>query len=449
MDDFEDEAGWKTQTSKKRRHGSNSSEDTFITQPGYNLTVIVKPTDPTTIITNMNPLVLKQKLDSVAPDGVIQIRPNYRLNLLAIDARNVESTKALLQLKNLGTVQVQTYEPPPPSASVGIIRGVSADIEDADLLAVMREKSSVIQAKLLQTPQQLPQYSLDQALSLLVLQLLPPKKALQEVWPGQPESTRGLGDKKTTPRGRLLEDVPSALGLHCLNDGVATFVRPGVEGSVLDLSFATSPVRALWSAEPDSWGSDHLPIKITSLEGGPTTHKTCKAQHRALKTPKQEDIQRYRKMDRAFRKHTERLQRRQWRQRCESLHSPGGGKQAWRMARVLAGHAVSRSPVLGFVIAQNITVAQAVEFLADEFTSVPVSPQAYTEHSTITNTSPTTPAASDVDFTLKELQHALRHTARKRTAPGPDGITFQALRNLDATALPGLLEYLNDIWRLA
>ncbi|KAG0422178.1 hypothetical protein HPB47_001974 [Ixodes persulcatus] len=189
MDDFKDEAGWKTQTSKKRRHGSNSSEDTIITQPGYNLTVIVKPTEPTMIITNMNPLVLKQKLDSVAPDGVIQIRPNYRLNLLAIDARNVESTKALLQLKNLGTVQVQTYEPPPPSASVGIIRGVSADIEDADLLAAMREKSSVIQAKLLQTPQQLPQHSLDQALSLLVLQQLPPKKALQEVWPGQPEST--------------------------------------------------------------------------------------------------------------------------------------------------------------------------------------------------------------------------------------------------------------------
>lgn len=147
MDDFEDEAGWQTQTSKKRRHGSNSSEDTIITQPGYNLTVIVKPNDPTTIITNMNPLVLKQKLDSLAPDGVIQIRPNYRLNLLAIDARNVESTKALLQLKNLGTVQVQTYEPPPPSASVGIIRGVSADIEDADLLAAMREKASVIQVR--------------------------------------------------------------------------------------------------------------------------------------------------------------------------------------------------------------------------------------------------------------------------------------------------------------
>ncbi|KAG0417037.1 hypothetical protein HPB47_005935 [Ixodes persulcatus] len=346
MDDFEDEAGWKTQTSKKRRHGSNSSEDTIITQPGYNLTVIVKPTDPTTIITNMNPLVLKQKLDSVAPDGVIQIRPNYRLHLLAIDARNVESTKALLQLKNLGTVQVQTYEPPPPSAS-----------------AVLFEEHLQTSKTLISWQPCEKNPHLDQALSLLVLQKLPPKKALQEVWPGQPESTVShllilnqylkqhlspkasevrlqplfLGDfnahnktwwdKKTTPRGRLLEDVASAPGLHCLNDGVATFVRPGVEGT-------------------------------------------------------------------------------------------------WRMARVLAGHAVPRSPVLGFAIAQNITVAQAVEFLADEFTSVPVSPQVYTVHSITTNTLPTTPVASDVDFTLKELPHALRHTARKRTAPGPDGITF-------------------------
>ncbi|KAG0427399.1 hypothetical protein HPB47_025545, partial [Ixodes persulcatus] len=48
-------------------------------------------------------------------------------------------------------------------------------------------------------------------------------------------------------------------------------------------------------------------------------------------------------------------------------------------------------------------------------------------------------SSSDSYFTLRELKHALRCTSRKRSAPGPDGITFQALQNLDTTALPGLL----------
>ncbi|KAG0410991.1 hypothetical protein HPB47_011900, partial [Ixodes persulcatus] len=158
----------------------------------------------------MNPLVLKQKLGSLAlaPDGVIQIRPNYRLNLLAIDARNVEFTKALLQLKNLGAVKVQTYEPPPPSASAGIIRGVSADIEDADLLAPMREKASAIQAKLLQTPQQLPQYSLDRALSLLVLQQLPQKKRpFKRSGPANPKAQCELSEKQRTREESQLYEV--------------------------------------------------------------------------------------------------------------------------------------------------------------------------------------------------------------------------------------------------
>ncbi|CAN7952177.1 unnamed protein product, partial [Ixodes pacificus] len=78
-------------------------------------------------------------------------RPNYRLNLLALDTRNVESTKALLRLKSLGAVQVMTYEPPPPSAYVGVIRGVSTEIADAELYASLREKAPVIQARRLGT----------------------------------------------------------------------------------------------------------------------------------------------------------------------------------------------------------------------------------------------------------------------------------------------------------
>lgn len=150
-DEPDDGDKWTTQMTKKRRHGSNSSQSTIISQPLSNLTVIVKPTDPTKLVTNLNPLVLKKKLEDVAPDGIIQIRPNYRLNLLALDTRNVESTKALLRLKSLGAVQVMTYEPPPPSAYVGVIRGVSTEIADAELCASLREKAPVIQVRRLGT----------------------------------------------------------------------------------------------------------------------------------------------------------------------------------------------------------------------------------------------------------------------------------------------------------
>ncbi|KAM7303423.1 uncharacterized protein ISCGN_013381 [Ixodes scapularis] len=147
MEDSDNEAPWNVKATKKRRHGSNSSEATIITQVSHNLTVIVKPMDPTKLITKLNPLVLKEKLDSLAPDGIIQIRPNYRLNLLALDTRNLESTKAILQLKNIGPLQVHTYEPTPASSSVGVIRGVSVEIADDDLWASIRVKSPGTQAR--------------------------------------------------------------------------------------------------------------------------------------------------------------------------------------------------------------------------------------------------------------------------------------------------------------
>ena len=54
----------------------------------------------------------------------------------------------------------------------------------------------------------------------------------------------------------------------------------------------------------------------------------------------------------------------------------------------------------------------------------------------------------DSDFTTGELEYALRKCT-KRSAPGPDGVTYQALRNLDERHLPALLETLNKVWRTA
>ncbi|KAM7311904.1 hypothetical protein ISCGN_008811 [Ixodes scapularis] len=53
------------------------------------------------------------------------------------------------------------------------------------------------------------------------------------------------------------------------------------------------------------------------------------------------------------------------------------------------------------------------------------------------------------DLHLHELKRALASLPRKKSAPGPDGVANQALRNLDEDALPDLLAYLNEVWTTA
>lgn len=48
----------------------------------------------------------------------------------------------------------------------------------------------------------------------------------------------------------------------------------------------------------------------------------------------------------------------------------------------------------------------------------------------------------DADFSMDELRMALQ-TCRRDSGPGEDGITYQALFNLDMPSLPILLEHYN------
>ncbi|KAM7303405.1 hypothetical protein ISCGN_013363 [Ixodes scapularis] len=51
----------------------------------------------------------------------------------------------------------------------------------------------------------------------------------------------------------------------------------------------------------------------------------------------------------------------------------------------------------------------------------------------------------DEPFNMGELLEAI-HTAKQESAPGPDGITYTALRNLSTEAKEKLLDKCNDIW---
>ncbi|KAH6946552.1 hypothetical protein HPB50_013904 [Hyalomma asiaticum] len=92
--------------------------------PKTNLTVIFKPQNPEHVITRFNPLRLKAAFAAVAPDGVLQVRPNERLNLLAVNTCSVEASERLLNVTNIGQIALQTYEPRPNNCGVGVISRV-------------------------------------------------------------------------------------------------------------------------------------------------------------------------------------------------------------------------------------------------------------------------------------------------------------------------------------
>ncbi|KAG0412395.1 hypothetical protein HPB47_010470, partial [Ixodes persulcatus] len=85
--------------------------------------------------------------------------------------------------------------------------------------------------------------------------------------------SQSWGVKQDTPRGRALQATVEALDLRNITSGSQTFIRPGVTGSVIDLTFTTWSLRLSATPQADSWGSDHLPIVIGRPPKAPL--RTC------------------------------------------------------------------------------------------------------------------------------------------------------------------------------
>ncbi|KAH6941990.1 hypothetical protein HPB50_026992 [Hyalomma asiaticum] len=111
--------------------------------PKSNLTVIFKPPNPEHVVTRFNPLRLKAAFEAVAPDGVLQVRPNERLNLLAVDTRSVEASERLLKVTNIGEIALQAYEPRPNNCGVGVIKGVPVDLDQQDIFSALLQRAPV------------------------------------------------------------------------------------------------------------------------------------------------------------------------------------------------------------------------------------------------------------------------------------------------------------------
>ncbi|KAG0427469.1 hypothetical protein HPB47_025483 [Ixodes persulcatus] len=293
------------------------------------------------------------------------------------------------------------------------------------------------------------------------------------------------GDKKTDARGRALQSTLDGLALRNITSGEQTFVRPGEEGSVIDLTFITRGLRLTDRPEKDSRGSDHLPIiigkppkvslktchlvdwkeyrgqldklvdsgaplaleniaealkKTTRMVQIPITRpnpdmhwlrlraQRRRAQRRSWRTNKPEDIQEYKRLDAKFRRHGKKLAKRHRRKKSMADGENACRTSAPKTANTWSGPSERSDSAAG-----------------DRTTRTPLH-KAPPDWSTRRDPSAPSMKAMDAPFTLHELRHAIDACPRKRSSPGPDGVTNQAIRNLDESCHDSLLDYMNKVW---
>lgn len=78
-------------------------------------------------------------------------------------------------------------------------------------------------------------------------------------------SHEGLGDKRTTERGRLLMDALTQGDMEVINEfGVKTYYRSSVPTSTIDWTITSQDLtsKTKWTTQQDSYGSDHEQINI-------------------------------------------------------------------------------------------------------------------------------------------------------------------------------------------
>ncbi|KAG0437761.1 hypothetical protein HPB47_017300 [Ixodes persulcatus] len=252
---------------------------------------------------------------------------------------------------------------------------------------------------------------------------------------------------------------------------------------------------ANWTPQPDSWGSDHIPINIVSPNASKPKYRRCRVTNwdmyrrhldsalaagplkdpitaianalslstRTIKVPLRRPAPDLVYLNlRAARRRAQRKARRtkdpkdwnthhkidaKFRQLCASFGSAGGLSKAWKIAKALSSAKRIQHPISGLAVALQKPLQETVELLADEFSKAIPLPPGYQEPETRLSVA-CAPMQLDNDFTRGELEYALRKCT-KRSAPGPDGVTYQALRNLDKSHHPALLEALNKVWRTA
>lgn len=144
--------------------------------------------------------------------------------------------------------------------------------------------------------------------------------------------------------------------------------------------------------------------------------------------------------------HSHALARQQWSQLCDGLNGQMSSKKTWHLLRHLIDPGTSKSSAQKQLqqLVHNYpgTDADLLDELADRYVGLAppnTPPQPLPPYNGDPN------PALDADFTEAEMYAALLKL-RTTSAPGPDGVTNKALRNLDAKSVAALTQYANECW---
>ncbi|KAG0419941.1 hypothetical protein HPB47_003780 [Ixodes persulcatus] len=277
-----------------------------------------------------------------------------------------------------------------------------------------------------------------------------------------------------TRRGKDILEAMNTVGLELLNaPGVKTRLakQRRHNDSTPDLSWASRCLDLEWTPWKDSLGSDHFPLEMKLRHGQGTGYKEKRpvvkwdrfrelpeaedgqdvkmsirkalreAKTEILRDGKKKPLRNKIKLKHATAKanrYTKELGRPRWRTHCESFNQRTGLGKAWRTYRSLDGRKRRKRNA-----AQNLDLKLNIS----------------EEELAIKAGAPTTPRATveDLDMPLEarmedqlgmgELIDA-RFTTKANSAPGPEGVSYQALRTLPEEATKRLLDKYNQFWEL-
>lgn len=307
------------------------------------------------------------------------------------------------------------------------------------------------------------------------------------------------GSRSPTRRGRDIVQAMETLDLIVANTGEPTFFRPPNTYSAIDLTLHSSTLLVQWEVSADTMGSDHFPIFVTlpygsmcsrnqkrvthriiywdvfrkaldytlgenhlvssiqnSLAAATRTARTRptdptpdlkflnlsaarrRAQRKLRRNPSRLNLVTFQRVSAVLRRYCNALRQHQWRSFCASLtpHTPEG--RIWRVIDAMAGVNRKTNSFTNLALRLGVTVAEAADLFMGVF-----NPSARLgDAETVIDDSE---HPMDALFTRHELSTALRKCTR-RSSPGSDGITYQALKNLSGTAQDRLLHFFNEVW---
>lgn len=215
----------------------------------------------------------------------------------------------------------------------------------------------------------------------------------------------------------------------------------------------------LSSAVSDALQSASLTVKVPSGHLGVNSRveqlraQRRRAERKARRSGLLEDMVSARRCAKLVREELKAIDRHRWRHFCSTLspfRSPG---RVWSVARTLKETPPQRNPLSVLALSVDRPEADvACDFCAVITAASHAASTAIFEAHTsrireeIMRMESVTHHEMDMDFSLAELQSAI-HSTRTRSSPGPDKVTYQALRNLGVGGMSVLLSVFNSSWR--